>query len=114
MRKLLLFLFAITATMTSFAHHGLSADSVALKEYTGRYVFPDGSAVTEINVTIESGLLYASSEQGSSELKQLEKDVFEVVAYTGKATFKRDENGKVSGVYVVIGDMIMDGRKADD
>ncbi len=114
MRKLMLSFLAIAATIISFAHQGPATDSVALKEYTGRYVFPDGSAVNEINVTIESGLLYASSEQGSSELKQLEKDVFEVVAYTGKATFKRDESGKVSGVYVVIGDMILDGRKADD
>ena len=68
MRKLLLSFLAITATMVSFAHQGPATDSVALKEYTGRYVFPDGSAVNEINVTIESGLLYASSEQGSSEL----------------------------------------------
>ncbi len=112
MRKLLLFLFALGSSFILFAQQAPPADS--LKEYTGKYKFPEGSEVTEIKVGIENGILWAYSDKGNSELKKIEKDLFEVVQYTGTATFKRDENGKINGVHVEVGDMIMDGTKSEE
>ncbi len=112
MRKLLLFLFALGNSFILFAQQTPPADS--LNEYTGKYKFPEGSEVTEIKVGIENGILWAYSDKGNSELKKIEKDLFEVVQYTGTATFKRDENGKISGVHVEVGDMIMDGTKSEE
>ena len=86
----------------------------SLKEYTGKYEFPEGSEVTEIKVGIENDTLWAYSVKGNSELKRIEKDLFEVVQYTGTATFKRDENGKISGLHIEVGDLIMDGKKSDE
>ena len=86
----------------------------SLKEYTGKYKFPEGSEVTEIKVAIENGILWAYSDKGSSELKKIEKDVFEVVQYTGKATFKRDDQGKIKLLHVVVGDLIMEGTKTEE
>ena len=112
MRKLLLFFFALGSSFILFAQQTPPADS--LKEYTGKYKFPEGSEVTEIKVGIENGILWAYSDKGNSELKKIEKDLFEVVQYTGTATFKRDENGKINGVHVEVGDMIMDGTKSEE
>lgn len=115
MRKFFLLLFAITGSFMLYAQQTpqpLPVDS--LKEYTGKYVFPDGSGVTEIKVVLENGVLYANSDKGNSELKKIEKDIFEVVVYTGMATFKRDEKGKINGVYIEVGDMILDGKKSEE
>lgn len=109
MKKFLLFLLAITGFVTLNAQQTPSTDP--LQEYTGKYKFPEGSAVTEMTVALENGVLYASSAQGSSELKKIEKDVFEIVAYSGKATFKRDEKEKLNGVKVEVDDLILEGTK---
>ena len=110
MRKLLGLLLAISLVTVAQAQN-FAVDSVDLKEYTGRYVFPGGSQVTEIKVVVENGILFATSDQGSSELKLIRKDEFEIVAYMGTATFKRNEKGNVASVYIQIGDMILDGKK---
>ena len=115
MRKLFLILFIITTgTVLAQAQQTAKTDSITLKEYTGKYVFPEGSQVAEVKVYVENGLLYATSEHGNTELKRIEKDVFEVVVYTGTATFKRDDKGKVNSIYIEVGDMILDGKKVEE
>src|SRR5688500_12180858 len=109
MRKFFLLLFAMTGFVALNAQQTSPTDS--LQEYTGKYKFPEGSAVTEITVALENGILYASSVQGNSELKRIEKDVFEIVAYSGKATFKRDEQAKLNGVKIEVEDLILEGTK---
>jgi len=111
MRKFLL-VFITLGTCLILSAQTPSTDS--LKEYTGKYKFPEGSEVTEIKVGIENDTLWAYSVKGNSELKRIEKDLFEVVQYTGTATFKRDENGKITGLHIEVGDLIMDGKKSDD
>jgi len=108
MRKLMLSFFAISLTFIAVAQ-----EDTTLQQYTGKYKFPEGSVVTEVNVAIENGVLLANSPMGSSELKKTEADVFEIVAYGGTATFKRTE-GKVSGVQMIVGDMILEGTKAEN
>ena len=110
MRKYYLLLLSITAFTVLNAQQA-PADS--LQEYTGKYKFPEGSAVTEVIVTFENGILSASSSQGSSELKKIDKDIFEVVAYSGKATFKRNEQAKLKGVVIEIEDLILEGTKEE-
>lgn len=109
MKKLFLFLFAITGIITLNAQQNPQTDS--LIEYTGKYKFPEGSVVTEVNISIENGLLFAGSAAGSSELKKIEKDLFEVVAYAGKAVFKRNEEAKLVGVRIEVEDLILEGIK---
>lgn len=111
MRKFFLSLLAITSFTILNAQQTLPTDS--LQEYTGKYKFPEGSVVTEITVVLENGVLFASSSQGGSELKKIEKDIFEVIAYSGKATFKRDEKAKLRGVMIEIEDLILEGTKEE-
>lgn len=115
MRKFLLLLFVLSGSIIANAQQAPTTPVTdSLKEYTGKYVFPDGSEVPEIKVALENGVLIGSSSQGSSELKRIEKDLFEVIAYSGKATFKRDEKGKVNGLYVEIDNLILDGKKVEE
>jgi len=112
MIKFIVLSFALTSTFILSAQQSPKTDS--LKEYTGKYKFPDGSEVTEVKVVVENGLLWAQSDKGNSELRRIEKDVFEVVVYSGTATFKRDEKGKINGLHIEVGDLIMDGTKSDE
>ena len=111
MRKFFLLLFAMTGFVMLNAQEAPKRDS--LQEYTGKYKLPEGSVVTEVTVMIENGVLYATSVMGNSELKKIEKDIFEVVAYAGKATYKRNEAAKLNGVKIEVEDLILEGTKEE-
>lgn len=111
MKKLLLTVTVLF--FTSLATHA-QADTL-LQQYTGKYIFPDGSPVKEIAVVIQEGILTATSVMGNSELRKTEnKDVFEIVAFAGTATFKRNEAAKVNGVQIQVQDVNMEGTKTED
>jgi hypothetical protein len=85
-----------------------------LNQYTGKYTFSDGAPVKEISVVVENEMLMANSPMGTSELKKTDaKDVFEVVAYSGTATFKRNEEGKVTGITIQVQDITMEGTRSE-
>ncbi|MCX6318058.1 MAG: hypothetical protein NTW29_12255 [Bacteroidetes bacterium] len=91
-----------------------NAQTDSLQQYTGKFKFPDGSPVSEIGVVIENGVLTATSAMGNSELKKTEtKDVFEIVAYSGMATFKRNAEGKITTLQIQVQDINMEGTKTD-
>lgn len=107
MKKLFLSLFVLTACLATHAQ----TDS--LQQYAGKYKFPDGSPVTEIIMTVESGMLMGASALGTSEFKPTSTpDVFDIVAFGGTATFKR-KDGKVSGVQILVGDVNIEGTKTE-
>ncbi len=92
----------------------LSAQTDSLEQYAGKYKFPDGSPVTEIGIVVENGTLMATSAMGNSEFRRTDtKDVFEVVAYAGTATFRRNDQNKVVGVFIQVQDITMEGAKSD-
>ena len=108
MRKIvLLFLMAV-----AFSNVNAQVDS--LQEYTGKYTFPEGSPVTEIGVIVENGVLTATSVMGNSELRKTDsKDAFELVAYSGLATFKRNADNKITSLLIQVQDINMEGMKAE-
>ncbi len=108
MKKALLFLLFLPVYFLA------AAQNDPLQEYTGKYKFPDGSPVTEIGVVLENGVLTATSVMGNSELKKTDnKDVFEIVAYAGTATFKRNGDGKIVGLRIQVQDIDMEGVKEE-
>jgi hypothetical protein len=105
--------FFFTAIILMSAFFATAQTDTTLQQYTGKYKFPDGSPVTEITIAVENGLLMASSVMGSTEFKPTTTaDVYEVVVYSGTATFKRKE-GKVTGLQIVVGDINMEGTKSE-
>lgn len=111
MKKILF--FAITLFAISFANAQTPSPADSLKEFTGKYKFADGNPVTEITVAVESGTLMASSAMGSTELKRTGTDVFEIVAFAGVATFKRNGDGKVIKLQIQVNDLDMEGDKTE-
>lgn len=103
--------FVCMIVMTSLVSQ---AQTDSLSDYTGKYKFPDGSPVSEIGVIVENGILTATSVMGNSELRKTDnKDVFEIVAYGGTATFKRAEDGKVKMLRVQVQDVDMEGTRQE-
>ena len=84
-----------------------------LQHYIGKYKFPEGSVVTEVTVTVENGALMASSVMGNAELRKMETDIYEIVGYGGTATFKRNADGKVITVQIIVGDINIEGTKTE-
>ena len=105
----------LAVTMAAFAFVNAQTPSPvdSLKEYTGKYKFPEGNPVTEITVVVENGVLTATSAIGSSELKRSQGDVFELVAYSGIATFKRNGDGKLVKLRIQVNELDMEGDKTD-
>lgn len=89
------------------------ADST-MKEFTGRYIFPDGSVVTDVTVSLEGEELSMVSSVGVSALTKLGVDSFSVVEYSGTAVFKRGETNKINGVHIEAAGYILDGIKEGD
>lgn len=111
MKKILL---VVTVLFISAISAHAQTDTL-LQQYTGKYVFPDGSPVKEIGVVIQEGVLTATSVMGNSELRKTEnKDVFEIVAFAGTATFKRNEAAKVNGLQIQVQDVNMEGTKTEE
>jgi hypothetical protein len=109
MKKLLLTFALVLAAI----YVNAQTDST-LQQYTGKYKFPDGSPTSEIDMVLDNGMLMGNSSIGSSEFKKREGDIFDIVAYAGTATFRRNSEGKITGVYIEVGDTRMEGTKSDE
>jgi hypothetical protein len=107
------FFITLSILAFSFANAQNPSPADSLKEYTGKYKFPEGNPVTEITIAIENGTLMASSAMGGSELKRREGDIFDIVAYGGTATFKRNADSKVNKLQVQVNDLDMEGEKTE-
>ena len=85
-----------------------------LQQYTGKYVFPDGSVVPDVDVTLTDAALFMSSVAGSSSLVQMGVDSFTITEFSGIAVFKRDENKKINAVHIDAMGYILDGKKQEN
>jgi hypothetical protein len=85
-----------------------------LEDYTGKYVFPEGSVVPEVDVTITDGALFMTSVAGSSVCTRLSVDSFQIVEFSGIAFFKRGDDKKVNAVHIEAMGYVLDGQKKSD
>lgn len=107
MKKISFFLTFLIITMSINAQD-------SLQQFTGKYIFPDGSVVPDVEVSINEGALYMSSTAGISSLAQLGVDSFAITEFNGIALFKRGEDKKVNGVHIDAMGYILDGKKQED
>jgi len=89
----------------------LNAQDTTLKEFTGKYVFPEGSVVPDVDVVLQDGALSMTSAAGSSSLVKLGVDSFQIVEFSGTAVFRRGEDKKVNLVHIDAMGYILDGTK---
>ena len=83
----------------------------SLEDFVGKYVFPEGSVIPDVTVTLNGSALNMASVQGSSVLNELGKDSFQIVEFSGIAVFKRGEDKKVTGVHIEAMGYVLDGQK---
>lgn len=103
----MIFSLIICAVTTSL----FAQSDSTLKEYTGRYIFPEGGVVPDVTVSLDGDQLTMSSVAGTSALTKLGIDSFTIVEFSGLAVFKRGELKTINGVYIEAAGYIMDGAK---
>lgn len=82
-----------------------------LEDFVGKYVFPEGSVVPDVDVLLSGSALTMTSAAGSSALNELGRDSFQIVEFNGIAVFKRGEDKKVNGVHIEAQGYVLDGQK---
>lgn len=82
-----------------------------LEDFVGKYVFPDGSVVPEVDVSLSGSALTMTSTAGSSILTELGIDSFQIVEFSGIAVFKRGDDKKVNAVHIEAAGYVLDGQK---
>ena len=82
-----------------------------LEDFVGKYVFPDGSVVPDVTVTLDGSALTMASVQGNSALVELGRDSFSIVEFSGTAVFKRGDDKKVNGVHIEAMGYVLVGQK---
>jgi hypothetical protein len=82
-----------------------------LQDYTGKYNFPEGSPVPNVEMKLVEGVLIGESQMGSSTFTRIEGDKFTIVEYNGTAEFIRNAEGKVISIKVTVDTMVLEGTK---
>ncbi len=90
-----------------------SAPDTTVMELIGKYTFPDGSVVEQVEVILDSTGLNMVSEAGTSVLQKLGVDSFALVSFQGTAVFKRDDNKKIKMVVIDAMGYHLEGKKND-
>jgi len=112
MKKTVILLIAVLFSFSGFAQEEPGSDST-LQQFTGKYKFPEGSVVSEVDVMVDAGVLVMSSPAGSSPLEKREEDLFFIVQYQGTAKFNRDTNKKVVGVTINAMGYVLEGTRTE-
>ncbi len=104
----------IAFLFVAFLALGYSAkaqDTDTLKQYVGKFNFPEGSIVPSVSVTAENGKLSFSSIQGTGSLEKLGVDSFSIPEYQGTCKFVRNAEQKVTGVVIDVMNYHLEGTK---
>jgi hypothetical protein len=101
----------ITFVMIAIACTALQAQDTSSHQYTGKYKFPEGSVIPNVEVTMDNGVLMMSSTAGVSTLTLLGVDSFNIVSFNGYAAFKRNETKKIVAIHIEASGYVLDGVK---
>ena len=107
MKKITLLLLICTVSYFS-----LKAEN-SFQQYTGKYIFSQGSILTEINVVIDNGTLQLSSVLGSTVIEKGDNDKFTIPSYNGTAVFVRNEAKKITGIKIEAMGVSLEGTKEE-
>ena len=83
------------------------------QQYVAKYKFPQGSAVTEVNVTLENGNLLLNSTLGNASVEKTETDKFYIPSLSATATFVRNDAKKITGIKIEMKGSLLDGTRED-
>lgn len=101
----------LAALLMLFLSVAATAQDSTLKEYVGKYSFPEGSPVTAAEVMLNGSELSVTSSAGASILEKRGKDTFYLQAFDGLVFFLRNTEGKISGLKVDVQGNVFEGKK---
>ena len=90
----------------------VNAQTSNLKDYLGKYVFPEGSPVTEVTITAEDTVLTINSAMGSTPLEKKGVDTFYLAAYDAPIIFKRGAGNAVETLTIIVQGMELTAKRA--
>jgi len=90
----------------------VNAQTSNLKDYLGKYVFPEGSPVTEVTITAEDTVLTINSAMGSTPLERKGVDTFYLAAYDAPIIFKRGADNAVETLTIIVQGMELTAKRA--
>lgn len=85
-----------------------------LQQYTGKYKFPAGGPVAEVEVLLQDGALMMNSTAGASPMRHEKNDEFTLTAINGIAIFTRTPERKIIGVHIEAMGYVLEGTKEGD
>jgi hypothetical protein len=112
MKKMLLF-FCVSFCFFSLTNAQTPAPDSTLSQFVGKYRFPDGSVISEVNVALENGAFSMSSSAGVSPLEKQGEDLYAITQFQGTAKFNRDGNKKIIGVTINAMGYLLEGTKVE-
>ena len=89
-----------------------NAQTSSLKDYLGKYVFPEGSPVAEVTLTVEDTVLTINSAMGATPLERKGVDTFYLAAYDAPIIFKRGSNNTVETLTIIVQGMELTAKRA--
>jgi hypothetical protein len=107
MKKILFMAIILVGVMAT-----ANAQTSPLKDYLGKYVFPEGSPVTEVIITAEDTVLTINSAMGSTPLEKKGTDTFYLAAYDAPIIFKRASDNSVETLTIVVQGMELTAKRA--
>ena len=106
MRKLIIFFLFF-----SFNFFSRAQDST-LNEYTGKYKFPSGSMVPEVDITLSDNILSITAVLGLASMEKVSRDTFMIPTYGNALVFfYRNTDNKVASIKIDTGNDVMEGKK---
>jgi hypothetical protein len=106
MKKIFLMAFILMGVYAS-----VNAQTSNLKDYLGKYVFPEGSPVTEVTLTVEDTVLTINSTMGATALEKKGLDTFYLAAYDAPIIFKRGAGNAVETLTIIVQGMELTAKK---
>ena len=106
MRKIILSILLCAVMMNS------SAQDSTLQEYTGKYKFPPGGMIPEVDITLSNDILTITAVLGSAPLEKVSRDTFLIPSYgNAMVYFYRNAESKVNAIKIDTGNDVMEGKK---
>lgn len=88
------------------------AQDSTLNDYTGKYKFPDGSMVPEVDISLSDNILTITAVIGSATLEKINRDTFLIPTYgNAMVFFYRNTENKVSAIKIDTGNDVLEGKK---
>ncbi len=83
-------------------------------QYKGTYIFPYGSMIESVEISVADTVLMIKSSIGTSRLDKMANDTFYLVAYNGIVVFRRDSLHNINGIKIDAQSVLLEGDKQEE